>query len=147
MKVILKEDMRNLGKMGDVVNASDGYARNYLIPQGFALEANIKNIKSLEHDKRIIQEKAAKIKNSAQALADKISSLSLSIKARAGEEGKLFGSITTMDISEALKAEGLEIDKKKLSIDEPIKRVGAYVVGVKLHHDVSAQLNIKVVEE
>jgi large subunit ribosomal protein L9 len=147
MKVILKDDIKSLGKMGQVVNVADGYARNYLVPKGLAVEANTKNIKSLEHEKRIIGEKAKKIKNSAQDLSDKISSVTIVIKANAGEEGKLFGSVTTMDIAEALKNEGIDIDKKRISLDEPIKRLGTYSVSLKLHSEISTQVNVQVVQE
>jgi large subunit ribosomal protein L9 len=147
MKVILKEDVKNVGKMGQIVDVADGYARNYLVPRELAVEANIKNIRSLEHEKRIIQEKAKKIKNSAQDLAHKISTITLMIKAKVGEEGKLFGSVTTMDIAELLKNEGIEIDKKKISLDEPIKRLGSYSVNVKLHPEILTQVNIQVVQE
>jgi large subunit ribosomal protein L9 len=147
MKVILRDDVKNVGRMGQVVNVADGYARNYLVPRGFAIEANTKNIKSLEHEKRIIGEKVKRIKNSAQDLAKKISTITLTIKANAGEEGKLFGSVTTMDIAELLKNEGIEIDKKKISLDEPIKRLGSYSVNVKIHPEISVQLAVEVVQE
>lgn len=147
MKVILKEDIKHLGKMGQIVNVADGYARNYLIPKGLVVEANEKNIRSLEHEKRIIEEKAKKIRNISHDIALRISSLTITIKSKAGEEGKLFGSITAMDIAEALQKEGIEIDKKKILLDEPIKRLGSYTVNVKLHTDISASLNILVVEE
>ncbi|MBM4135779.1 MAG: 50S ribosomal protein L9 [Nitrospira sp.] len=147
MKVILKEDVKNIGKMGDIVNVADGHARNYLVPKGLALEANMKNIKSLEHEKRIIQEKAKKLKNVAQDIAEKITTISLTMKAKAGDEGKLFGSITTKDIAEALKNEGIEVDKKKISLEEPIKRLGSYSVNVKIHPEISTQLTIQVIEE
>jgi large subunit ribosomal protein L9 len=147
MKVILKEDIKHVGKMGQIVDVADGYARNYLIPKGLVAEASTKNIKFLEHEKRIIQDKAKKIKDSAQDVASKISSTIILIKAKAGEEGKLFGSITTMDIAEALQKEGIDIDKKKISLEEPIKRLGSYTVNIKLHHDVSAPLSIQVIEE
>lgn len=147
MKVILKEDVKNLGTMGQIVNVADGYARNFLIPKGLAIEANPKNIKSMEHIKRTINEKAKKIKNSAQELADEISKMKLAIKAKAGEEGKLFGSVTAMDIAELLKSEGIEIDKKKIYLEEPIKRLGTYTIGIKVHPEISAQLNLEVVAE
>ncbi len=147
MKLILKEDVKNIGNMGQIVDVADGFARNYLIPRGFALEANVKNIKSLEHEKKVIQEKVKKIKVSAQAVSDKLANVTLVIKAKAGEEGKLFGSVTTMDIAEQLKNEGFEIDKKKISLEEPIKRLGTYSVNVKLHSDVSTQIYIQVIEE
>src|SRR3989304_4314241 len=130
MKVILKEDVKHVGKMGQIVDVADGYARNYLIPKGLVAEARTKNIKF-----------------SAQDLAHTISSLTISIKAKAGEEGKLFGSITTMDVAEALQKEGVEIDKKKISLEEPIKRLGSYTFNIKIHPDVSAPLNIQIVEE
>lgn len=147
MKVILKEDMRKLGKIGQIVDVADGYARNYLVPKGLAVEANTKNIRSMEHAKKIIQEKSKKLKDSAQDFASRISSITLTIKAKAGEEEKLFGSVTTMDIAEALLNEGIEIDKKKISLEEPIKRLGSYSVQIKLHPDVSVPLNIQVIQE
>jgi len=147
MKVILKEDIKNLGEMGQIVKVADGYARNYLVPKGLAIEASTKNIKSLEHEVKILQERAKKLKNSAQDLSDRISALTLTITAKAGEEGKLFGSVTTMDITEALLREGFEIDKKKISLEEPIKRLGSYPVTIRLHPEISAQLTIQVVQE
>ena len=147
MKVILKEDVKKIGSMGQIVTVADGFARNYLVPKGLAVEANIKNMKSLEHAKRVIQEKAKKVKASVQDFADRLSQISLVIKAKAGEEGKLFGSVTTMDIAEQLKNEGIEIDKKKISLDEPIKRIGTYAVSVRLHPEVDTQINLQVVEE
>lgn len=147
MKVILKENVKKLGKMGDIVNVADGYATNYLIPQQLAVEAITKNIKALEHQKKAIQEKAKKIKASAEDLSSRISSLDISIKAKAGEEEKLFGSITSMDIANALKEQGIEIDRKKILLEEPIKRLGSYTIGIKIHPDVISQLTIKVVPE
>lgn len=147
MKVVLKEDVKNLGMMGSVVNVADGYARNFLIPKDLAVEANVKSIKALEHEKKKIEEKAGKIKNAAQGLSEKLSSMTITLSAKAGEEDRLFGSITTMDISEALKREGIDIERKKIVLDEPIKRLGSYTVGIKIHHDVTSQLNIKVTAE
>lgn len=147
MKVILKEDVQKIGSMGQIVTVADGFARNYLVPKGLAVEANIKNMKSLEHAKKVIQEKAKKVKASVQDFADRLSKISLVIKAKAGEEGKLFGSVTTMDIAEQLKNAGIEIDKKKISLDEPIKRIGTYAVSIRLHPEVDTQINLQVVEE
>jgi large subunit ribosomal protein L9 len=147
MKVFLREDVKNVGKIGDVVNVSDGYARNFLFPKKLAVEANTKNIKEFEHNKRIIQDRAAKIRDASRATAEKLSALSLTIKAKAGEEEKLFGSVTTMDIAEALKAAGFEIDKKKISLEEPIKRLGEYSVEVKIHPEVTANVKVQVVAE
>ena len=147
MKVILKEDVKSIGSMGQVVDVSDGFARNYLVPRRLAVEANVKNIKSLEHEKKVIQEKARKVKNSVQDLADRLANITVVIKTKAGEEGKLFGSVTTMDIAEQLKNQGIEIDKKKISLDEPIKRLGTYAVNLKLHSEITAQVNMQVIEE
>lgn len=147
MKVILKEDVKSIGSMGQVVDVSDGFARNYLVPRGLAVEANVKNIRSLEHEKKVIQEKARKVKNTVQDLADRLANMTVVIKTKAGEEGKLFGSVTTMDIAEQLKNQGIEIDKKKISLDEPIKRLGTYAVNLKLHSEITAQVNMQVIEE
>ena len=147
MKVILREDVKDLGDMGAIVDVSDGYARNYLVPKGLAVEANVKNVKALEHEKRIIQGKVKKIKNAAEDLSERVSKMSLVIKAKSGEEGKLFGSVTTMDIAELLQKEGVEIDKKRISLDEPIKRLGSYTVSVKLHPEIATQLQLEVLQE
>lgn len=147
MKVILKEDVKNIGNIGQIIDVADGFARNYLVPKGLAVEANTKNIKSLEHEKRVIQEKARKIRMSAQDLAGRISNTAVIIKAKAGEEGKLFGSVTSMDIAEQLTNAGIDIDRKKISLDEPIRRIGSYTVNIRLHSDVSVQVNVQIVEE
>lgn len=147
MKVILKDDVKGLGSMGQVVDVSDGYARNFLIPKGVAIEANIKNMKALEHQKRIIQEKAKKIMNQAKDLSTKMTNLNIIIKAKAGEEEKLFGSVTSMDIAKAIKNQGIDIDKKKIILEEPIKRLGTYTVNVKLHPEVTTALNVQVIAE
>jgi len=147
MKVILKDDVKSLGKMGAVVNVADGYARNYLLPKGLAATANERNIRVLEHEKRIIEAKARKVKKEAQSLKEKLSGMVLTIKVKAGEEEKLFGSVTSMDIASALKAEGIDIDKRKILLEEPIKRLGDYKVSARLHPEETAELNIKVVPE
>ncbi|MGO9612206.1 MAG: 50S ribosomal protein L9 [Dissulfurispiraceae bacterium] len=147
MKIILKTDVKDLGAMGEVVTVKEGYARNFLLPKGLATEANLKNVKVLEHEKRKIQALAKKVKMSSESLASRISALSLVISAKSGEEEKLFGSVTAMDIAEALKKEGLEIDRKKIILDEPIKRLGSYTVNVKIHHEITAQLAVQVVSE
>ena len=147
MKVILKENVKYLGQMGDVVNVSNGYAINFLIPKNFAVEANTKNVKEFEHNKKNIMEKAARIKEALSLTSDKLSSLTLIIKAKAGEEDKLFGSVTNMDISEALASKGYDIDKKKISIEEPIKRLGLFNINIKLNQDITAQVKVQVVNE
>lgn len=147
MKIILKSDVKSLGQTGEVISVKDGYARNFLIPKGLALEANTKNIKALEHEKRKIQETAKKIISSAENLSSKLSDMTLIIKAKAGEEEKLFGSITAMDISEALKDHGIDIDKKRIQLEEPIKRLGEYLINMKIYQNVSAKLKVNVISE
>jgi len=147
MKVILKEDVDRLGSIGDIVNVKPGFARNYLIPRNLAVEANPRNIKEFEHYRRVLQQKAERIKNAAQHLADKMSSTPVTIKVKAGEEDKLFGSVTTIDIEKALREKGCDIDRKKIQLDEPIKRLGEYKVPVKLHKDVVAELTVQVEKE
>lgn len=147
MQVILKEDVKNIGVAGSIVNVADGYARNYLIPRNLAVEASSRNIRALEHERKKIEEVARRAKESALELSNRLSSVTVQIMAKAGEEGKLFGSITNADISEALKKEGLDVDRKKIILEEPIKRVGAYTVNVKVHHDMIVPVNINVVAE
>lgn len=147
MQVILREDVDKLGKIGDTVKVRNGYARNYLIPMKKAIEATPKNLRALEHAKKMVADRLRRLKKEAATLADRIKGISVTIKAKAGEEGKLFGSVTSMDIAEAVKARGLDIDKRKILLDEPIKRLGEYTVKVKLHPDVSADIAVTVVSE
>src|SRR5208337_333720 len=147
MKVILREDVKDLGHVGELLTVKDGYARNFLLPKGLALEANLRNVKALEHEKRKIQETVKKAKSGAEELSAKIAAVTLTIKAKAGEEDKLFGSVTAMDIAEALKREGLDIDRRKIMLEEPIKRLGNYTVSVKVHSEVSTQFTVQVVSE
>ncbi len=147
MKVILKENVKSLGKAGEIVNVSDGYARNYLIPKGLALVADEKNIKVFEKQKKKIIEKIEKEREEAILFAERLRTLSLTIKAKAGEEGKLFGSITTIDISEALKKEGIELDRKKIQLSEPIKRLGEYRIPVKISHDITSEFLVRIINE
>ncbi len=144
MKVILKEDVENLGSIGSIVDVSDGYGRNYLIPRNLAVEANPRNLKRFEHEKRQILAKAEKVKKSAEELATRLAGIKLEIKTKAGDEGKLFGSITTMDIADAISKQGVEIDRRKISIEETIKRIGTYDVSIKLHPEVTARLALEV---
>lgn len=144
MKVILKEDVKDLGEIGSIVDVKIGYGRNYLIPRNLAVEANPKNLRQFEHEKKIILVKAKKVKQSMQDLADQISKMTLTIEAQAGEEDKLFGSVTTKDIAEAITAQGVEIDKRKVILEEPIKRLGTYDVTVKVHKDVTAAVKVEV---
>ncbi len=144
MKIILKEDVKDLGAIGSIVDVSKGYGRNYLIPRNLAVEANPKNIKQFEHQKKVILEKVRKVRQSAEDIAGQISKMTISIEAQAGEEDKLFGSVTSKDIAEAIAEQGVEIDKRKILLEEPIKRLGTYSVSVKIHHDVTASVNVEV---
>lgn len=144
MKVILKEDVNNLGVMGTVVEVKDGYGRNFLIPRDLAVEANPKNIRHFEHQKKMIDIKVKKVRKTAEDFAEQLSQMTLSIEARAGEEDKLFGSVTTKDIAEAIAQKGVEVDRRKIQLDEPIKRLGSYEVPVKVHQDVIANVTVEV---
>jgi large subunit ribosomal protein L9 len=145
MQVILREDVDNLGKIGDLVKVKDGYARNFLVPAKKAIEATPKNVKAMEHAKKMVSDRIRTLKKTASADADRIKSLAITIKAKVGEEGKLFGSVTTMDIADAMQAQGVAIDKRKIMLEEPIKRTGDYTVPVKLHTDVVADLKVSVI--
>ena len=148
MKVILVEDVKSLGKKGDIVNVSDGYARNMLIPKGLATEATQGNIRHLEKQKAIAAEKKAEEKAAAKKQAEKIGKLTVTIKTKAGDGGKIFGSITSKDIAEGLKSQhGIEVDKKKIQLSSPIKQTGEMSVDIKLYSEVSAELKVKVEAE
>lgn len=148
MIVILNRDVKGTGKAGDVVKVSDGYARNMLLPKGYAKEATEGNIRSLEKQKAIAAEKKAEEKARAEEQAKKISELSVTIKTKAGDGGKIFGSITSKDIAEALnKQHGIDVDKKKIQMEAPIKQTGKTTVNVKLYFEVSAQLKVIVEAE
>ena len=147
MKVILREDVDALGNAGDIVKVAAGYARNYLIPQKLAVIATENNLKSLNHEKRILAHRITKAKREAEKLAEKLNTLSCTIAKQAGEGDKLFGSVTSMDIEESLKNEGFQIDRKKITLNEPIKHLGIYTVDIKLHPEVIAKLKIWVVKK
>ncbi len=145
MKVILKENIETLGQIGDIVKVAPGYARNYLLPKGFAIEATEKNAKALEHAKRQMAYKKNKTLEAARNLVAKLEALTVQLSHQSGEEGKLFGSVTNMEIAAFLKNNGLEIDRKKIVLAEPIKHLGEYSVPVKIHPEVSATLKVTVV--
>ncbi|MBI5191570.1 MAG: 50S ribosomal protein L9 [Nitrospirae bacterium] len=145
MQIILKEDVEKLGNIGEIVEVKRGYARNFLLPKDMAVEATAKNLSQLEHHKRVIAAKIKRIQKESETLADKISQISVTLRHRAGEEEKLFGAVTTMEIAEALKEQGVEVDKRKIVLDEPIKRLGEYEVAVKLSGGVSAKVKVAVV--
>lgn len=145
MIVILNRDIKGTGKAGDVVNVSDGYARNMLLPKGYATEATEGNIRNLEKQKAIAAEKKAEEKAAAVQTAEKIGALSVEIKTKAGEGGRIFGSITSKDIADALKTQhNITVDKKKIQLDSPIKQTGEITVDIKLYSEVNAKLKVVV---
>jgi large subunit ribosomal protein L9 len=144
VEVILRDDVPNLGKIGDVVRVKPGYARNYLLPRGLAIEANSKNLRVLEHQKRVIGAKADRERKSAEAQAKHVDGIELRVQARAGEEGRLFGSVTNLDIERLLAARGVTVDRRRIQLDEPIKQLGTYPVVVLVGRDVRATVHIVV---
>ena len=147
MKIILREDVEKLGKAGDVVKVADGFGRNYLIPRQLAVLANVRNLKALEHDRRVIEARAKKSRKSAESLAAKLSSVSITLSAKAGEEGKLFGAITSRDIAEALEKTGVPVDRKNVLLPDPIKQLGDYKVKIKAGTDLHPEISVSVVAE
>jgi len=147
MKVILREDVEKLGKAGEVVKVADGYGRNYLIPRQLALLANVRNMKTLEHDRRAIETRAKKVRKDAETVAATLAHLSLSLPAKAGEEGKLFGAVTSRDIAEALGKAGVSVDRKAIQLAEPIKQLGDYKVKIRVAADVVPEISVSVVSE
>jgi large subunit ribosomal protein L9 len=147
MQVILLEDVPSLGKAGDLLKVSDGYGRNYLIPQKKAILATEKNLKVLEHQKRQVQHSMGKVKKDAERVAQQIQGLSCTFAKPVGESGKLFGSVTSMEIESYLKENGIEVDRKKILLEEPIKNLGMFTVPIKLHPELIAHLKVWVVQE
>ena len=145
VKLILTQSVHNLGEAGDVVSVKPGYARNFLLPQGKAIPATESRVKELEHHRRIVAEKAAKELKDLRGRKDQLEAQVLEISARAGEGGRLFGSVTTAQIAEALAARGLEVDRRRIELREPIKQVGEHRVPVKLHREVVAHIKLEVV--
>jgi large subunit ribosomal protein L9 len=147
MQVILRDDLDNLGKSGEVVNVKPGYARNYLLPRGLAIKATAGDIARVEHEKRVIAARTAKMAKEAQAEADRLSQVTVSIARAVGDEDKLFGSVTSRDISEALAEQKVTVDAKKIHLDEPIKALGMTEVQVKLGRGVTAKIKVWVVKK
>ena len=147
MKVILTTEIDSLGLEGDTVNVAKGYARNYLIPKGFALEANTQNIRMMEQQRKKIDERRLKAKEGAEQVRDIIKEKVITITQKAGEEDKLYGSVTTMDIADAMEKAGITIDRRKIVLDKPIKSLGEYDVTVKLHPKVAGTIKVVVAAE
>ena len=147
MEVILREDIANLGQIGDVVRVRDGYARNYLLPRGLVLLANKKNIKTFEHQKKVVADQKQRILRQAHSVGDRLIGVVLTIPMRTGEEGKLFGSVTNIHIEKALKAQGLDVDRRKIHLQEPIRTLGDFEVPVRMTADLTIPLKVSVVPE
>ena len=148
MKVILQQDVKGQGKKGQMVNVSDGYARNFLFPKKLAVEATADNVNTMKLQEKAKAAKLAEEKAQAQAIADQLKELTVRVVAKGGNGGRLFGAVTTKEVSDALKAQhGIEINKAKLALDEPIKSFGGYELKAKLGHDVNAVVKVVVVEE
>lgn len=147
MKVILKQNVESLGKAGELVKVADGYARNFLVPQGLAAEASSRNLKTFEHEKQRIMLQAEKVQKQAEEKAAQLGNVNCTIARRVGEQEKLFGSVGVKDIEEALAAQGVEVDKKSILLDEPIKALGEYAVRVKISAGVTGEVKVSVVAE
>ncbi len=144
MEVILKQDVEKLGHRGDVVNVADGYGRNYLLPRKFAMEATAANKSVIEQMKQSAVRKSAKEKVEAEAVAAKMNEVVLTFERKAGGEGQLFGSVTSADIAQALEAQGYEIERRRIHLDEPLKTVGEYHVPIRLHREVTVHVQVNV---
>ena len=145
MQIILREEVPTLGSIGDVVKVKPGYARNYLIPRGLAVEASTRSLRELGHQKRLAADKRLREHKTAAAVAEKLASVVLTFPVRAGEDGKLFGSITNLDIHRALEERGFAIERRRILLAEPIKALGDHAVAVHVGPDVKASLGVKVV--
>jgi large subunit ribosomal protein L9 len=147
MEVILREHVDNLGQRGDVVKVAAGYARNYLLPRKLALTVTEANRKQIARERKVAETHEAEERQTAEAFASRLAQIELSIARRVGETEALYGSVTSADIAEALAAKGLEVDRRKIQLDDPIKQIGEFTVAVKLHREVSAQVKVSVVKE
>ena len=147
MKVILREDMDNLGKSGQIVEVKDGYGRNFLIPRKLAVEAIGKNLKQLDHEKRIIGDLSRKQRGKAEQLAEALTQHSCTILCQVGEQDKLFGAVTAMDIADQLRHDGFDVDRRQIALAEPLKQLGVFTVPVKLGEGVEASLKVWLVRK
>lgn len=147
MKVILRQNIESLGQIGDVVDVKSGYARNYLIPRKYAYTALKGNVKALDEEKKTLDRKKQQELHAAEAQAAEVEKVSVSIPVQVGEEDKIFGTVTTQMIADALKEKGFDLDKRKIEIEEPIKSLGIYSVNIKLHASVNAKVKVWVVRE
>ena len=147
IEVILRDDVPHLGKIGEVVRVKPGYARNFLFPRGLAVEANRKTLRVLEHHQRVIATKADRERKSAEAVASRLDGLRIAVKARAGEEGRLFGSVTNLDVERLLAERGFQVDRRRIAIEEPIKQLGTFPIVVQIGREVRATIQLTVEPE
>jgi large subunit ribosomal protein L9 len=147
MKVILREDVDHVGKMGDLVTVKDGYARNYLLPRDMAAPATERNVRALEHQKRLIETKRKKERAAAEELVKRLASIPLTFPMQAGEDDKLFGSVTSKDIADALAAKEFVVDRRKIVLDKPIKALGTFAVPIKFSSDIAGEVSVSVVKQ
>jgi large subunit ribosomal protein L9 len=147
MKVILVKEVENLGEVGDVVDVAPGYGRNFLIPRGFAVAATARNKWQMEHEQRLREHRVARAKKDAETLAERLQAIACRFTRKAGDEGRLFGSVTSMDIAEQLKEAGVEIDRRRIQLEQPIKSLGEFTVPVRLQADVTSAVKVAVVPE
>jgi len=147
MLVVLRENVKNLGRIGDVVKVSDGYARNFLLPQSLVVAADEKNVAAIEHEKKLLEKKRLAQKGIAEELAKKLSDFSCTVSRKVGEHDKLFGSVSSNDVSDALKKAGFEIDRHSVQMPGPIKSLGVHPVTIKLENDVTATVKVWVVKD
>lgn len=147
MKVILAQDVKNLGQKGDLVEVAEGYARNYLLPRKMALPATPANLNALRQQKEQEARRQQRLREEAGQLADRLNQVTVTISVKTGEGGRMFGSVTAQTIAEALEAQGVRVDKKKIELKDTIKSLGTYVVPVKLHPEVTARISVVVTEE
>jgi large subunit ribosomal protein L9 len=146
-KVLLREDVDDLGARGEIVRVRSGYARNYLLPRKLAVEATTGNVKGIEQERAALLKKEAKERSTAEAQSQQMSSIQLEFTRKAGEQGALYGSVTSMDVAEALKERGYEIDRHRIHMREPLKRLGEYTVPIRLHREVTIDLKVRVAPE
>ena len=147
MKIILKKDISTLGTAGEIIDVKPGYARNYLIPKGFAVSATGSNLKIYEQERKARERRFEEEKQKAQILADKLNAVSVTATVQVGEEDKVFGAVTNQNIADLLHEKGFEIDRKKIILEEPLKELGVYNVPIKLFQDVEATIKVWIVRE
>ena len=147
MKVILQENVDNLGYVGDILDVANGYARNYLLPRRKAMEANPRNVKALEHAKRVTAAKTKQVEQGLKGEAEKLSGVSITFEVQTGKDDKLFGSVTSKDIEAKLLAEGFEVDRRKIQLPQPLKELGSTKVGIKLFRDITAEISVTLLKK